>query len=57
LRVYRFRSSTRPSRAKQTHNEYEAIAAALCARDAEGAEERMREHIRQWWKNFEARSL
>jgi DNA-binding GntR family transcriptional regulator len=57
LRVYRFRSSTHPGRAKQAHKEHEAIAAALCARDAEAAEARMREHIRQSWKNIEARGL
>lgn len=57
LRVYRFRSSTRPGRAKQAHKEHEAIAAALCARDAEAAEARMREHIRQSWKNIVACGL
>jgi DNA-binding GntR family transcriptional regulator len=57
LRVYRFRSSTWPGRAKQALKEHEAIAAALCARDAEAAETRMREHIRQSWKNIEARGL
>jgi DNA-binding GntR family transcriptional regulator len=57
LRIYRFRSSTRPGRAKQAHKEHQAIAAALCARDAEAAEARMREHIRQSWKNIEARGL
>jgi DNA-binding GntR family transcriptional regulator len=54
LRVYRFRSSTQPGRAKQAHKEHKAIAAALCARDGAAAEARMREHIRQSWKNTEA---
>ena len=57
LRVYRFRSSTHPGRAKQAHKEHEAIAAARCARDTAAAEARMREHIRQSWKNIEARGL
>jgi len=53
LRVYRFRSSTQPERAKQAHKEHEAIAAALCARDGAAAEARMRKHIRQSRKNTE----
>ena len=57
LRVYRFRSSTHPGRAKQAHKEHEAIAAALRARDPAAAEANMREHIRQSWKNIEARGL
>jgi DNA-binding GntR family transcriptional regulator len=57
LRVPRFRSRTRVSRVKQAQAEHEAIAAALCARDADGAEARMREHIRQWWEDIQGRVL
>lgn len=57
LRIYRFRSSTHSGRAKQAHKEHEAVAAALCARDADAAEARMREHIRQSWANIETKGV
>lgn len=54
LRVYRFRSSTQPGRAKQALKEHEAIVEAISARNPDAAEACMREHLRQSWKNTEA---
>lgn len=46
LRVYRYKSSTKPGRATEALAEHEAIVAALEARDAKAAEEAMRTHLR-----------
>ncbi|MBR0784731.1 GntR family transcriptional regulator [Bradyrhizobium iriomotense] len=46
LRVYRYKSSTKPGRAKQALKEHKDIVAALVRRDPEEAERRMRLHIR-----------
>jgi DNA-binding GntR family transcriptional regulator len=45
LRVYRYKSSTKPGRAKQALKEHKDIVAALTRRDAEDAERKMRLHI------------
>src|SRR4051812_38955596 len=54
MRVYRFRSSTRPGRARRAFAEHRAIVAALRVRDPDAAEGRMREHIRQSWQSTQA---
>lgn len=46
LRVYRYKSSTKPGRAKQALKEHKDIVAALLRRDPEDAEQKMRLHIR-----------
>lgn len=55
LRVYRFRSSTTPGRARQAYKEHQEILAALRRRDADAAEKAMRRHVRLSWSNTEAR--
>ena len=47
LRVYRYKSSTKPGRAKEALQEHKDIVAALLRRDATGAEQKMRQHIRK----------
>jgi DNA-binding GntR family transcriptional regulator len=46
LRVYRYKSSTKPGRATQALEEHKAIVAALRKRDAKAAEAAMRTHLR-----------
>ncbi|MCB2079084.1 MAG: GntR family transcriptional regulator [Novosphingobium sp.] len=46
LRVYRYRSSTKPGRATEALDEHKAIVAALEKRDPKAAEEAMRAHLR-----------
>lgn len=46
LRVYRYKSSTKPGRATEALEEHKAIVAALKARDGEAAEQAMRTHLR-----------
>lgn len=46
LRVYRYRSSTKPGRAKAALAEHKAIVAALRKRDPQAAEAAMRKHLR-----------
>lgn len=46
LRVYRYKSSTKPGRAKQALREHKDIVAALVRRDPVDAEQKMRQHIR-----------
>jgi DNA-binding GntR family transcriptional regulator len=46
LRVYRYKSSTKPGRAKQALKEHKDVVAALMRRDSEDAERKMRLHIR-----------
>ncbi len=46
LRVYRYKSSTKPGRANEALAEHQAIVAALKARDAPAAERAMRAHLR-----------
>lgn len=46
LRVYRYRSSTKPGRAKAALAEHKAIVAALRKREPEAAEAAMRKHLR-----------
>ena len=53
LRVYRYKSSTKPGRAQQALEEHRAVVAALRARDAEGAEQAMRAHLRHARRIFE----
>jgi DNA-binding GntR family transcriptional regulator len=55
MRVYRFRSSATPGRARQAYKEHQNILAALRRRDPDAAEEAMRRHIRLSWANTEAR--
>lgn len=45
LRVYRYKSSTKPGRAKSALQEHRAVVAALKARDADAAEQAMRTHL------------
>ena len=45
LRVYRYKSSTKPGRAKQALREHKDIVAALMRRDSAEAERKMRLHI------------
>lgn len=54
LRVYRYRSSTKPGRAKQALKEHKAIVAALAKRDPEAAEQAMRAHLRNARRYVEA---
>ncbi len=46
LRVYRYKSSTKPGRATEALAEHQAIVAAITRRDAPGAEAAMRAHLR-----------
>jgi len=46
LRVYRYKSSTKPGRAQEALDEHRKIVAALKARDPVAAEAAMREHLR-----------
>lgn len=46
LRVYRYKSSTKPGRAKKAYEEHQEIVAALEAHDPDAAEAAMRRHIR-----------
>ena len=46
LRVYRYRSSTKPGRAKAALREHKAIVAALKKRDPDASEQAMRTHLR-----------
>lgn len=46
LRVYRYKSSTKPGRAPEALDEHRRIVAALAARDPVAAENAMREHLR-----------
>ncbi len=55
LRVYRFRGSATPGRARRAYQEHQEVLAALRRRDADAAEESMRRHIRLSWLNTEAR--
>jgi DNA-binding GntR family transcriptional regulator len=55
LRIYRFRSSASPGRARQAYIEHQDILSALRRRDADAAEMAMRKHIRLSWSNTAAR--
>lgn len=46
LRVYRYKSSTKPGRAQEALEEHKALLAALQARDGDAAEAAMRRHLR-----------
>jgi len=46
LRIYRYKSSTKPGRATKALQEHKEIVAALARRDPAAAEQRMRQHIR-----------
>lgn len=46
LRVYRYKSSTKPGRATEALAEHQAIVEALTERDAKAAEAAMRAHLR-----------
>lgn len=46
LRVYRYKSSTKPGRAMEALQEHKAIVEALMRRDPVAAEQTMREHLR-----------
>ena len=45
LRVYRYKSSTKPGRAKDALSEHRAIVDALAARDPVAAGKKMGEHL------------
>lgn len=51
LRLYRVRSSTTPGRSQQALEEHRLILRALQRRDAEEAEQMMRNHIKISWAN------
>lgn len=53
MRLYRFRSSLKPGRARQALDEHHAILEALRARDPDRAEAAMRAHIRHSWLNIQ----
>jgi DNA-binding GntR family transcriptional regulator len=57
IRIYRFRSSATPGRARQAYIEHQDILGALRRRDADAAEGAMRRHIRLSWSNTEARLM
>jgi DNA-binding GntR family transcriptional regulator len=46
LRVYRYKSSTKPGRAQKALKEHQDIVRAIARRDPALAEQKMREHIR-----------
>ena len=46
LRVYRYKSSTKPGRAMEALKEHKAIVSALERHDPDAAEQSMREHLR-----------
>ena len=46
LRVYRYKSSTKPGRAQEALEEHRRIVSALAERDSVAAEAAMREHLR-----------
>lgn len=54
MRLYRFRSSSRPGRAREALAEHRAILSALRRRDPSAAEAAMRAHIRASWENTRA---
>ncbi len=54
MRLYRYRSSQTPGRAREALNEHRVIVEALRSRDANAAEAAMRAHIRASWVNTRA---
>lgn len=46
LRIYRYKSSTKPGRAQQALHEHKDIVAAIASRDPAAAEQTMRQHLR-----------
>lgn len=46
IRLFRYRAAALRPEPQRTHSEHRAIVAALQARDADGAERLMREHVR-----------
>lgn len=46
LRIYRYKSSTKPGRAVEALQEHRAVVDALLRRDPVAAEQRMRQHLR-----------
>ncbi len=54
LRVYRYKSSTKPGRAREALAEHKAIVKALASRDPVAAGEKMREHLSNARKYVEA---
>lgn len=54
LRVYRYKSSTKPGRAMDALREHRAIVEALASRDPALAEQRMRAHLRNARQSVEA---
>jgi DNA-binding GntR family transcriptional regulator len=55
LRVYRYKSSTKPGRATEALAEHRAIVAAITRRDTKAAEEAMRAHLRNARRYVEER--
>lgn len=56
LRVYRYKSSTKPGRTQIAYKEHKEVVAALLARDPDAAEAAMRKHIRNARKQLESHS-
>lgn len=52
LRLYRYRSSSRPGRAKQAFAEHQEVVAAIAARDPDRAEAAIRQHLRNALANL-----
>jgi DNA-binding GntR family transcriptional regulator len=57
LRIFRYKSSTKPGRAQQAFSEHQDILAALMAREPDRAEAAMRQHIRNARKHIEQHVL
>ena len=54
VRLYRWRSGTRPGRREESREEHWQIATAMATRNAALAESLMRSHIQHAWKNLRA---
>ncbi|MDE2303848.1 MAG: GntR family transcriptional regulator [Sphingomonadales bacterium] len=54
LRVYRYRSSTRPGRARAALDEHRAVVEAIARRDGAAAEAAMRAHLRHARQSLDA---
>ncbi len=52
LRLYRYRSGSRPGRAKEAYAEHQAVVDAIAARDPDRAEAAIRKHLRHARENL-----